>query len=124
MSDCVIYCRGSGTAETAAARMSEQESTCREWADRAGLHVAGVFTDTGSSLAVKRPGLDAMLEYVASRTRAVTVLMEGPAILSRSVSCMARWKSELESAGARLQFADATTPSAEHAHPSANLSLS
>ena len=60
----IIYARVSSIAQTnRGSGLAGQRQTCRDFARQRGLEVVAEFEDDVSGALVKRPGMDAMLDY-------------------------------------------------------------
>src|SRR5207244_3167527 len=90
----LIYARYSTTLQSAAS-IDDQVRICRERADREGLPVAGVHTDSAISGAVRdRPGLNALLEAVRA----------GDVVIAESVDRLSRDQEDIAAIAKRLRF--------------------
>src|SRR4051794_13942520 len=68
----LLYLRVSTKEQLQNLSMEVQEGRCREWCDRQGYEVAGVFHDDGvSARTVRRPAFQEMLAFIKAQRGAV-----------------------------------------------------
>ncbi len=103
--NAVIYCRVSSTKQTTeGAGLSSQETRCREFAARKGYQVVGVFTDGVSGSLTKRPGMEAMVQFLTGMEgEAHAVIIDDISRLARGIDTHHRLKSIIAAAGGLLE---------------------
>ncbi len=104
-----IYVRVSTAEQVDNHSLETQEQACREYCERAGLHVVGVFRDEGESAkTTERPELQALLNACAvdgKRDGVSTVVVYKVDRLSRKVEDYAAITAALQRAGMKVRSA-------------------
>jgi DNA invertase Pin-like site-specific DNA recombinase len=97
----VVYVRvAAGNPTSLVEDFKRQEQACRAYAERHGYKVAATYSDHASGLSSDRPGLEAMLEHLASpRPVGSVVIVSGISVLGRSPAVLASVKSKIAKAG-------------------------
>jgi DNA invertase Pin-like site-specific DNA recombinase len=104
MSQCLIYCRVS-TEEQAEKGFSldAQEKLCRDFAERQGYAVAGVYRDEGKSgTTLERPALQDMLAQCTKGTSIQAVIVQETDRLARNTHGHLTIRAVLKNAGVKL----------------------
>jgi len=84
--------------------LSSQEAMCREYAQRKGYEVLGVFEDTITGEASQRPGMNAMLRFLRKHSKdRVIVVVDHPNRFSRDTRGYWDLRELLDAAGGRLE---------------------
>jgi site-specific DNA recombinase len=101
----VIYCRVSSTQQTIRTDgLSSQEQRCRSYCEHKGYDVVSVFKDDMSGSLVKRPGMDAMIEFLqTTRKHSHVVIIDDISRLARGVDAHLQLRADLGGAGALLE---------------------
>ena len=102
-----IYCRVSSAKQvTEGHGLASQELRCRDFAERKGYRVAGVFRDEGiSGGLIDRPGMQAMLETLEThdgQTQPV-VIIDDISRLARGLDAHIQLRTAIAGAGGRLE---------------------
>ena len=85
LTKAVIYCRVSSTKQTVRGDgLGSQETRCREFAKYKGYEVTEVFRDDSSGSLTSRPGMQAMLSFLSSKSK------EPQAVIIDDISRLAR----------------------------------
>src|SRR5262245_27682957 len=101
---CLIYCRVS-TEEQAEKGYSldTQEKLCREFAERSGYHVAGVYRDEGKSgTTLDRPALQDLLAKCTKGTTIQAIIVQETDRLARNTHNHLTIRAVLHKAGVKL----------------------
>ena len=104
----VIYSRvATNDGENSARRLREQESRCRDFANRNGYSVAGVYVDHGVSGAkIERSGINEMLSFLRTKASGSTiVLIDEWSRLARGFDVHLQIQNQLRHAGGQLKIA-------------------
>jgi site-specific DNA recombinase len=104
MSQCLIYCRVS-TEEQAEKGYSldTQEKLCRDFAERGGLQVAGVYRDEGKSgTTLDRPALQDLLAKCSESELVSAVIVQETDRLARNTHDHLTIRALLQKAGVKL----------------------
>lgn len=104
MPQCLIYCRVS-TEEQAEKGYSldTQEKLCRDFAERSGFHVAGVYRDEGKSgTSLSRPALQDLLAKCSEGESISAVVVQETDRLARNTHDHLTIRAVLQKAGAKL----------------------
>src|SRR5579862_6654137 len=104
MSQCLIYCRVS-TEEQAEKGYSldTQEKLCRDFAQRSGFHVEGVYRDEGKSgTTLGRPALQDLLAKCSESELVSAVIVQETDRLARNTHDHLTIRALLQKAGVKL----------------------
>lgn len=106
----VIYCRvNDSELPRSAAHLHWQETNCRAHAAEKGYDVVQGFHEIGSVTGGARPGLTALLAYLAAHQEETqVVIVNDLSRLARSVSASADICASIRSAGAVLEIPSAS----------------
>ena len=105
----VIYCRVSSKAQLKRGDgLSSQETRCREHARFKGYDVIKVFRDDLTGTNANRPGLRALLAYLAEQGREIVVLVDDISRIARKVEVHFQFRQDVAKLGGRVE-----TPSME-----------
>jgi DNA invertase Pin-like site-specific DNA recombinase len=100
----VIYARVSDTKQTTrGSGLASQETRCREFARYKNYEVIDVFRDDASGGLINRPGMQAMLAYLAKRrSENLIVIIDDIIRLARGLEAHFQLRAALAAAGAQL----------------------
>lgn len=101
----VIYARVSSDRQIREGHgLDSQESRCREYAAIKGYAVGHVFRDEAvSGGMIDRPGMKAMLDWLAEQPEETVVIIDDISRLARDIEAHLRLRGAIASAGARLE---------------------
>jgi DNA invertase Pin-like site-specific DNA recombinase len=101
----VIYARVSSTKQTTKGDgLGSQETRCREYARYKGYDVAEVFKENASGSMISRPGMRAMLTFLArNRSKNIVVIIDDISRLARGLDAHLQLRTAINAAGGRLE---------------------
>jgi site-specific DNA recombinase len=101
----VIYCRVSSSKQTKVGDgLVSQETRCRDFARMKGYEVAKVFQDDVSGSLVARPGMTAMLAWLAKRRKiGAVVIIDDVSRLARGLEAHIELRASIAKAGGMLE---------------------
>jgi site-specific DNA recombinase len=99
----VIYARVSTVEQGRGYSLQTQLETCKNYAAERGYAVVEEFTDKYSGTELERPGLDAMLKFVAGHSINIAIVHDLDR-LSREPAYQAIIEMELSRAGVRVEY--------------------
>ncbi|MEM8597602.1 MAG: recombinase family protein [Pseudomonadota bacterium] len=101
----VVYARVSSDRQIREGHgLDSQESRCREYAAIKGYSVEEVFQDKGvSGGLIDRPGMRAMLDWLADQPEETVVIIDDISRLARDIEAHLQLRGAIASAGARLE---------------------
>lgn len=99
----VIYCRVSSAKQTVRGDgLGSQETRCREFAKYKGYEVAEVFRDDTSGSLTTRPGMQAMLAFLAGRKEPHAVIIDDISRLARGLMAHFELRVKIDEVGGVL----------------------
>jgi site-specific DNA recombinase len=103
--NAVIYARVSSTKQTTRGDgLGSQETRCREYARYKSYNVVEVFKDDASGSLISRPGMRAMLAFMAKRrSENIVVIIDDISRLARGLEAHLQLRTAISAAGGRLE---------------------